>query len=68
MGDWMQYAKPGETAQACIERYRRQRDELLAAVLKLKRDGNNFAEWHEKFHPAIEAMDAAVKNSTGAQA
>lgn len=68
MGDWMQYAKAGETAQACIERHRRQRDELLAAVLTLKRVGNNFAEWHEKFHPAIAAIDAAVANATGAQA
>ncbi len=42
--------------------------ELLEALLQLKRDGNDFAEWHPKFSPAIDAIYAAIAKATGAAA
>lgn len=36
MGDWQQYAKPGETAQACIERHRNEQDGLLSLLAQVR--------------------------------
>lgn len=42
--------------------------DLLQALLQLKRVGNDFAEWHPKFSPAIDAIYAALAKATGAVA
>ena len=57
MGDWQQYAKEGETAQACIERHRGEHDSLLRLLAKARGE-------QERAYRCIQGMHNALHKGT----
>lgn len=57
MGDWQQYAKEGETAQACIERHRREHESLLRLLAQARGE-------QERAYRCIQGMHNAMNKGT----
>jgi hypothetical protein len=60
MGDWQQYAKEGETAQACIERHRAEHDSLLRLLAEVRTEQGRAYRCIQGLHNALTAMQADI--------